>query len=179
MIPLGDKRLKDAIKAAGLLFFGLFTAMILYPLIHELGHFVIALFVGIRVERFALWPVPFVECEVTAASDVEQVLIGLGGIFIPYYTSVFLKFRCFWLWYVSLLLKGISIYAMLLSFIAVVLNLNGIFWENEDIVQVLQIFPNGAWLFLCIFGIMLAYGVHKMIGEKPLFRCCKYFGLTE
>lgn len=52
------------IKAIGLLVVGLLVAIIGYPILHELGHAVIALIVGARVVEINIIPLPNVLCDV-------------------------------------------------------------------------------------------------------------------
>lgn len=171
--------MKDTLKCMGILFVGLFVAVIIYPFLHESGHSLVALLVGARIIDFNILPIPFVVCEVSTIDITEQIFIGLGGIVFPYVLSMLLKPKWFWGWYASLILKGISVYSVILSIIAIVLHINGNSWQNEDIVQILQVFPNGTWLFLILLCIMGAYGLIRLLKEKVFSRCIDYFNKTE
>lgn len=168
--------MKDGMKFLALLISGLFTAAFLYPLLHEAGHFLVGLLAGAEICRFSLWPVPMVAAK---ASSVGQIWIGLGGIFLPYLVAFLMRPRRFCLWYINFLLRGISVFSLLLSLGAILCDMNGIRWEEEDIIQVLQIFPQGRGLFLCLFTLMFAGGIYGLIKEKPLQKCMVYFGFPE
>lgn len=167
--------MKDALKMFLLIIVGFLTAIIIYPFLHEGGHSIIALMVGAEIAEFNLFPLPFVVCEVSKVDNIGQVLIGLGGILIPFILSMSLKPKTFWMWYVNLLIKGISTYAILLSVISILLHINGVSWHDEDITKVLQFFPKGVLIFLLLFVLMSAYGIIKIIKEKPLTKCIIYF----
>lgn len=151
--------IKNSFKILGLFVVGLITALLIYPFLHEGGHALIAFLVGADVVGFYLFPLPYVLCNVAEVDSVGQVLIGFGGIIIPFVLSAVIKPKRFWLWYTVLIIKGISLFAVILSLIATILYLNGISWTNEDIVQILEIFPEGALLFILIFVLMIIYGV--------------------
>ena len=170
----GDS-VKEIIKMAGLIIVGLLTAVIIYPFMHEVGHSLVALLVGSEIADFNLLPMPFVVCEVSTVGETEKALIGLGGIVFPFILSMILKPKRFWCWYVSLILKGISVYCVMLSVIAIVFYIHGNSWQNEDIVQVLHSFPSGRWLLLTILCIMGFYGVTRLLKEKVFTRCIDYF----
>lgn len=171
--------LKDFLKMIGLIIVGLLVAVIIYPFLHEIGHSIIALLVGARITDFNILPIPFVECEVSAVDITGQTLIGLGGIVFPFMLSMILKPKWFWGWYASLILRGISVYSVILSIIATVLHINGNSWQNEDIVQVLHLFPNGTWLLLIVLSVMGTYGLMRLLKDKVFSRCIDYFNKTE
>ena len=171
--------LKEFLKMVGLIIVGLLTAVIIYPFLHEIGHSLIALLVGARIIDFNILPIPFIVCEITTVDVSGQMLIGLGGIVFPFVLSMLLKPKWFWGWYASLILKGISVYSVILSIIAIVLHISGNSWQKEDIVQVLQLFPNGTWLFLIVLCIMGTYGFLRLLKEKVFSRCIDYFNKTE
>ena len=171
--------MKEILKCIGLIFVGLFVAVIIYPFLHEVGHSILAILVGARVIEFNLLPLPYIICEVSEVGDVGNALIGLGGIVIPFFVSMSFNPKRFWLWYANLLIKGISTYAIILSAIAIIFYINGINWQNEDIVQVLNIFPDGRWIFLVVLCIMAIYGLMRLLKEKMISRCIIYFDKTK
>lgn len=165
--------MKDIFKCMGLIIVGLLTAVIIYPFLHEVGHLLTALLVGAKITDFNILPTPFVKCEVTRVSDFGKILIGLGGMSVPFSISILFKSKSFWLWYINLIVKGISVYAILLSAIAVFLYMNGVVWKGEDIVQVLQISSKENY-WLLAFALMTVWGFFIMIKEKPILKCCEY-----
>lgn len=171
--------MKDVLKCMGLLFVGLFAAIILYPFLHESGHSIIAVFVGAEIVEFNLLPLPYIVCEISEVGNIGKAFIGLGGIVIPFIVSMSFKPRRFWSWYANLLVKGISTYAIILSVIAIIFHTNGANWQNEDILQVLNIFPDGRWFFFVVLCIMATYGLMRLMKEKLVSRCIIYFDKTE
>ena len=171
--------MKDFLKMIGLIIVGLLVAVIIYPFLHESGHSLIALLVGARITDFNILPIPFVECEVSAVDITGQTLIGLGGIVFPFVLSMILKPKWFWAWLTCMILRGISVYSVILSIIAILFHINGVSWKNEDIIQVLEIFPNGTWLFLIVLCIMGTYGFMRLLKEKLFTRCIEYFDTCE
>lgn len=162
-------------KSVGLLGGGLLTAAVVYPLLHETGHAVMAVLAGAVVAEFHLFPLPFVVCEVTGVDAVGQLCISVGGIAFPCLLSAVCRPRNFWLWYVNLLVKGIGLYAVLLSAVAVVCHMSGNRWPNEDILHVLSVFPNSGGIVLTVL-ILTGFGLWRsLVNEHPLLRCEMYF----
>lgn len=171
--------MKEFLKMIALIIVGLITVIIIYPFLHEIGHSLVALLVGARIVDFNILPIPFVKCEVSNVDITGQALIGVGGIVFPFVLSMTLKSKWFWGWYISLILKGISVYSVMLSIIATVLHINGNSWQNEDVVRVLHLFPNGTWLLLAVFCIMATYGLVRLLKENVFSKCIDYFSKTE
>lgn len=170
--------MKDFLKIIGIILVGLFTAVIIYPMLHEAGHSLIALTVGADVVEFNLFPLPNVMCNVIGIDNTGLVAIGLGGIIVPYFISFFVNPKSFWSWYANAIVRGISLLALGISFTSIILWLNGKIVQNEDIVQVLNVFESGAILFLIVFAVMFVYGIIRIITDKPLGRITKYFSLN-
>ena len=171
--------MKCFLKMTGLVIAGLLTAIIIYPFLHEAGHSLIAMLLGAKITEFNLIPIPYVVCEISAVDISGQMLIGLGGIIIPFILSMALNPRWFWTWLTCMILRGISVYSVILSIIAILFHINGVSWKNEDIIQVLEIFPNGTWLFLIVLCIMGTYGFMRLLKEKLFTRCIEYFDTCE
>lgn len=171
--------MKEILKILWLIIVGLLISVIIYPLLHEVGHSIVALLVGTRILDFKILIAPSITCDVSNVDVIGRALIGLGGIFFPYVLSMILKPKCFWGWYASFLLRGISVYSVILSAIAIVFHINGNSWRNEDIVQVLYLFPNGTWLLFFVLSIMGFYGLMRILKEKVFSRCIDYFNKNE
>jgi len=163
------------LKSVAVFVVGLLTAAVIYPLLHEGGHAVAAALVGAEIAEFHLFPLPFVVCDISGVRAVGQLFIGGGGVLLPYLLSAALRPKNFWVWYVTVLVRGISLYAVLLSFIAVVCHMNGNSWTNEDVVHVLVAFPNSAGGLLVSLGSMGAWMCTRLVKERIFTRCMSYF----
>ena len=112
--------MRDLKKTAYLLLVGLLTAGILYPLLHEAGHWAATLLLGGEILEFHLLPRPNVLCEVGKIGGAKRALIGLCGMVLPFAAALVLHPKRFTAWYVLLLLRGISAFALVLSLISVI-----------------------------------------------------------
>ena len=63
--------MKYSIKIIGIFFFGLLTAIIIYPVLHEFGHSLVAIAVGAKVVDFTLFPTPNLMCDVFCITDFK------------------------------------------------------------------------------------------------------------
>lgn len=171
--------MKDAIKLSGILVIGLLTAIIIYPVLHESGHSVAAILFGADVVEFNLFPLPNVLCNMGSVNKIGIVITGIGGMIMPLFISVVIPVKRFWLWYTALILKGISLFSLIISTVAIILYQLGTPMINEDITQVLNIWNDG-WIACLIISVLLsALIVISIIRRKPLQRLFKYFEINN
>ncbi len=167
--------MKDILKCVGLLTVGLFVAIIVYPFLHEAGHFVATVLVGAKVIDFNLFPLPYVTCEISGLNKVCIILIGLSGMFFPTIISITIRPKSFWLWYGSLVIKGICLLSFTISFIAILFYLFGVSMKNEDIVQVMEIWNDGVFILAISMLLSIIVIIRSIIKQKPLNRIMVYF----
>ena len=166
--------MKVMLKSIGLLMIGLFVAVIFYPLLHELGHSITAVLVGASVLELNLFPIPYVLCSTEGMDMVGHVITGMGGIILPLVISQIKVCSNFWLWYTRLLLKGISVLALIISAISTILFMKGNPLPNDDTTQILQIWPNGTWIILLLSVVMSIIVSVSIVKEEPLIRCTDF-----
>ncbi|MBQ2943194.1 MAG: hypothetical protein IJD93_00645 [Ruminococcus sp.] len=166
-------------KSVGLLVVALFVAVIGYPILHEFGHSIAAVLVGAKLIEFNLLPLPYVVLDVREVNVNKQAIIGLSGVMFPLGLVTFVKTRKFWIWYTTFLVKGISLYAIMVSLICAILYVNGIGIEMEDFVQVLKFYPNNECLCIVLLSSVLVYVMFVIKKEKPLSRCLNYFEVNN
>lgn len=166
--------MKIMIKSIGLLMTGLLVAVIIYPLLHELGHSIMAVMVGASVLEMELFPIPYVLCSTDGTDIIGQVIIGTGGIIMPLIISQIKVCSNFWLWYTRLLLKGISVLALIISTISTIAFMKGNPLPNDDTTQILKIWPNGIWIILLISIVMSVIVLVSIVKEKPLKNCIEF-----
>lgn len=167
--------MKFAIKAVGLFIMGLAVAMIIYPVMHELGHSVIAMLVGARVVEIDILPLPSVLCEVMNIDNTGIVAIGLSGILIPFFISAVINPKWFWIWYVNFIVKGISFIAFIVSAISSACFMLGKPLPNDDITQTLSVWPSGEWICLILSIILTVITLKMLIQDQALTKCTRYF----
>lgn len=167
--------MKNFFKAIGLLLVGVFTAVIVYPLLHEAGHSLAAILMGGRILRFHLFPLPYVLCEMGLISDWGIGVVGLSGMLLPFILSIVFRFNHFWVWYSGFVVKGICMLSFVISLVAIACYMAGTPIENEDITQVLNLWPEGTWFCLAVFLSQTCLSAFMLIKEHPLERCLKYF----
>lgn len=166
--------MKVMFKSIGLLIIGLLTAIIIYPMLHELGHSVMALMVGATILEIELFPFPYVLCSMDKADTIGQVMTGIGGLFLPLIISQIKVCSNFWLWYTRLILNGISVLAFIISTISTILFINGNPLPNDDTAQILQLWPNGIWIILLLSVVMGITVSVSIVKEKPLKNCIEF-----
>ena len=171
--------MKDTIKAVGLFIVGLVVAVIVYPIMHEVAHSIVAIAVGARVIEINMFPIPSVLCEVGSVDSTGIVAIGMSGMLLPYFLSVVFKPKNFWLWYANYIVKGISALAFLVSTISTVCFLVGSPLPNDDTTQTLMTWSGGKWFCLVISISLTILAIVRLIQEKPLAHCIRHFDIPS
>ena len=156
---------------------GLFVAIIIYPALHEFGHMFIAIIVGADLVEFNLFPIPNVLFDVGKISIASNVMIGAGGVILPFILSVTINSKRFWLWYIGLIINIICCVSFIISVLGCALFSFSKPIENEDISQMLNFCPNTVILWMILFIILIAYTVIRICKSHPLKRCIEYFEL--
>lgn len=171
--------MKDTIKAVGLFIVGIAVAVIIYPVMHELAHSVVAIAVGGRVIEINILPVPSVLCDIRAVDDPGMVAIGMSGMLLPYFLSAVIKPKSFWLWYANYIVKGISALAFVISTISTVCFLAGSPLPNDDTTQTLMTWSGGKWICLAVSIGLAISAIVGLIQEKPLIHCIRHFDMPS
>ncbi len=163
------------IRKFGMLFIiGIIVAIILYPLIHELGHALTAILVGADVVEINLFPVPNILCNLKGVGSFEVTLIGFGGSMLPFLLTIYWEPKNFEVWYSCFMIRGISFLSFVISFVSVILFVVGNPVVNEDITQVLMITPYMAPLYGILCVLLASIQALVIIRSKPLQRCEKF-----
>ena len=151
----------DAKRGAMLLLLGLFTAVLLYPALHEGGHILVTLLLGGRIREVRLGAAAF------------------GGVGLPLVLAMLLRPKHFPLWYVVQLVKGISVLAILLSLISLIGCKYGVIVENDDIMNAVRLWPEGRGVCLVLLCAGLLLSVGSICAARPVQRVGEYFGIAK
>lgn len=168
---------KDCAKVIMLALVGLIAAVLIYPLLHEIGHALAAVVFGANILDWTLWPAPSTLCDMRGLSMVKQVLIGSGGLLLPIVFSMSIDTRRFWVWYINLVLLGIEILAIIISLIAILRFDLGIPVINEDVTTMLDIAPTYKPVYLAGLTILLISLIMHWRRETPIIRVSEYLGI--
>lgn len=146
---------------------GLCVSTVLYPLLHELGHYVMAILCGIRVIEFCVLPVPYVLCEMKEICSFKLTIIGVGGTVFPILFSAVISPKLFSLWYANIVIKAINIIALMLEFASVIFYRIGYPIPNDDTTAILKIASDEWILLIGIYLILLLLCIFSLIKTKP------------
>lgn len=167
--------MKCILKYVGLMITALLVSIVIYPALHELGHAVIALALGVKIIDFNLLPLPYVVCDFTEFSNIKFIATGLGGMALPFGISTVIQPKNFWAWYGVLMIRMICLLSFIISFISIILYMFNIVMEQEDVIKVLSIWENGKILLLCILFFAMIVIFFTIVKEKPVKRIFSYF----
>lgn len=169
--------LKDIVKTLEILFLGLVVAVFVYPFSHELGHSIFAFLSGTKVFEFTIFPVPSILCNMSDASVLQYLLIGLGGMVFPLIVSVAFHPKHFVWWYIDFVVKVISIIAFGISIVGIIMYKTNVPIKNEDITTTLLAVPD-LWvslLLLCILAELIL--ILSIIKSQPIKHIEKFYGI--
>ena len=170
--------MKDSIKVLKLMFFGLLSAVFIYPFLHESGHVISALFSGAKLVGFTMFPLPNTVCEFDHDNTVSQMMSALGGVVFPYVLSFVLvpkTSKKFIWWYVFFLMRIISIYATFLSMISLFLIACGVPLKNVDVSVVFEVYPDYTVFIVAGLIMMISFGLIVSLKDKPITHFKDYF----
>ena len=148
----------DAKRGAMLLLLGLFTAVLLYPALHEGGHILVTLLLGGRIREVRLGAAASVLCG--GLRHGELAAVAFGGVGLQ-------------------LVKGISVLAILLSLISLIGCKYGVIVENDDIMNAVRLWPEGRGVCLVLLCAGLLLSVGSICAARPVQRVGEYFGIAK
>ena len=98
---------------------------------------------------------------------------------VPLALAMLLRPKYFPLWYVVQLVKGISVLAILLSLISLIGCKYGVIVENDDIMNVVRLWPEGRGVCLVLLCAGLLLSVGSICAARPVQRVGEYFGIAK
>ena len=105
--------------------------------------------------------------------------VAFGGVGLPLALAMLLRPKHFPLWYVVQLVKGISVLAILLSLISLIGCKYGVIMENDDIMNVVRLWPEGRGVCLVLLCAGLLLSVGSICAARPVQRVGEYFGIAK
>lgn len=169
--------MKNTFKLVGVLLIGLFVAIFFYPFLHELGHSLATVICGAEVEKITLFPLPSVLCKMGELKTSAMIMVGFGGMVLPYLLTAFPAPKNFWIWYIWFLIKGITLLSFVISVIAIDMYFTGNPMTKEDMTQILKYAPEYSVVYTVFLIVMGTSIIWQIVRSKPVKRCIKQFDL--
>ncbi len=167
----------DFWNIAAMVLVGLLVAVLVYPFLHEGGHSLAAFIVGADVVEFEILPVPYIMCNVSEQTNVQQIIIGISGTLVPTFIAVLIPNKWFWSWYFRFLLLGISLLSFLISVATLIIPYGEIINPQDDILRVLSMWTGPKSIL--IIGLIVCSGLILAVAakDKPMKMICRKFGI--
>ena len=157
--------------------FGILIAALVYPVLHEIGHMIAILLLGMEVKEITLLPVPSILCKINSIDPYGLLIIAISGNIFPYLVIVKVRFKSFWFWYMSYLIKGIVLFSMLLTIISIS-SYPYFYISEDDITNVIIQYPFLSWVIIPY--IICSFYLLKQVKQEQLFeRCYQYIIYNE
>ena len=124
--------MKSIKQAVCFLLVGLLCTVIIYPLLHELGHSLAAIALGGEIVQLSWLPIPSVLCKMNSPNTSQYVIVGLSGMIFPALLCIFVRSNRFWVWYLMFIMKLTAAWSLVLAGLSVFLFQKGITLPNDD-----------------------------------------------
>lgn len=160
--------MKNIIKSISIFFMALFISIVVYPFLHELGHSIMAILLGVRIVEINLLPTPNILCENVGNEITKELLIGSSGIILPIIISLSIRTKKFWGWYSNLILKCICLLSVSISALAIIFQKSKLFLQ-DDMRIVLGLGDLGKIFCLIIIlcmAVILSFNIYKEIHKR-------------
>lgn len=149
---------------------GLFTAVILYPLLHESGHSLFAVVLGCKVTEFNLLPLPSIVCNASGLESRAIAFIGLGGLLFPLIFTALVNVKNFWVWLIGIYISFITFLSYLISLYSCITYAYGTPILNEDVTQIIDIYPNAFSGLIILLITLMGIVAFQVVRSKGLQR---------
>lgn len=165
---------KTAKKTIYILFLGLFTAVILYPLLHETGHLLSVGIFGGKIAEFSFLFNRTILCDITDFSENQTALVGLSGVLLPTAFSLIFNFKTFTAKLTLLFLRFINIYVLFLSMLYAFAYRFDVYITENDILTALSVSPTLFYATAFGFGVLIFILYHQIKKTAPLSFISKF-----
>lgn len=156
--------MKEKINILFLVVIALFVCIVVYPIVHELGHVIIAKLLGIEVVGVSIFPYSIL-CSSKELSDSKEIAIALGGLALPIVICLFEITEKFFSWYMLFIFHAVTELSILIEIIIIYLNRKGIVYKNDDMTIILEI-NNKIGLYLMIILTFIFIVLFRKLVKK-------------
>ena len=170
--------MRDYLKILVIILIGLIIAVMVYPFLHETGHFIAAKMVSSEVVTFNIFPQAYVECNILNVTKTGVFAIGIAGNLIPSIIVIaasIIRVNKFNLWYVRFYVTFVCWLSYVISIISVIAT--AFIKETntqDDLVRVVQLYPDTITIG-CVFSlIMVIILTLLIIKDRPIKRFKAY-----
>lgn len=161
---------KDMLVIGEVAFASLLVAVLLYPLLHECGHALASILLGVDVLEFNLRPpLASVVCDMTNASNLDIIIIGLSGNLLSTLVVIILyliNIENFCLWFMRLYLCIVCILSYGLSIVNLLIH--DISDNTDDIFRVASMYPKTKVLCVVMCIVLLGVTIFLVVKSKIL-----------
>lgn len=149
-----------------LLSWGVFTATVIYPLLHESGHIAAGAAMGAQGIKAGVKNGIYVSLEFLDSDPVKRLITGIGGMLMPLAVAVFLPRRRFFCWYTRLILLMCCELSFAVSLISALFGINP---QDDYHSSATPGTASGVWYTaLCAVLFIILFFCIKM--QKPIDR---------
>lgn len=164
----------DFQKLPGLLLIGLAAAVLIYPVLHEMGHVLTTVLWGGRVVQLQLRPPASVLCCFSSVNTDGQVIAGLGGMLLPFLLTISVRPTGISGRLICLYMQGICALSFLISAVSALLFLCGRSFPGEDMTGVLRLQPHCGDLYLAGSLLLTAISAADIALRHPIHTLSVY-----
>lgn len=154
-------------RVSTMLIVGLIVTIVVYPILHELGHSIVAILFGAEVLEFNIFPYPNVLCNIKSVSSTGIIAISIAGCAFPILFAVKSPSK-FIGWYTCFTIRWVCVLSYLISIVSVILFQLGMPVQNEDITHALIEKPQYVFAYLIFYLILMIVSVLLIVKSNPM-----------
>lgn len=153
-------------RISTMLIVGLIVTIVVYPILHELGHSIVAILFGAEVLEFNIFPYPNVLCNIKSVSSTGIIAISIAGCAFPILFVVKSPSK-FIGWYTCFTIRWVCVLSYLISIVSVILFQLDMPVENEDITRALIEKPEYAFEYLMLYLVLTIIIILLIVKSNP------------
>lgn len=129
------------------------TSLIIYPILHEVGHLVGALIMRYEIQEIGIGSTLYITF-ITDAKELKVIFVTFSGMIFPFLLSLLIpgKYICLWLIKIVIITTGVVV--IMLSLICMILYFFGVTMIDNDLISVVQLSPGLACCSLILSALI-------------------------
>lgn len=166
--------LKMVLKILRLILLTITVMLLVYPLLHELGHAAFAVIFGADIKAAGLYPYAYVSVDHSDCTQLQTVWMLCAGSVFPLLCAVPV-YKNYYLYYIGITIAVITLVSSLISVFAVFMYPNVSGGISDDYVSLLRIAPGMKAFAAIVSAGQAAIALLYIALSHPLNRTVRFF----
>lgn len=161
------------VKSVLLVNVSVLTSLIIYPVLHEVGHLVGALILHYDIKEISIGSTLYITFT-TDDNALKAIFLAFSGMIFPFLLSWLIPGKYICLWIIKIAIIVTSMVVVLLSVIFVFLYSLGVTITNNDLISVVQLSPNLTCYSIVLSVLIEIMFIYVLKYQRPFERLYDY-----